>query len=60
MIKKGICKLMPKGYTKEKIKLFFIILINQKTQNLIYKIKNGNTIFKTTFNDTSLYTNEGL
>ena len=59
-LKKFISLLIPKGYTKEKIKLFFYKL--NKPKNTDFSIsKNGiKTIFKTTLGDTTLYTNEGL
>ena len=59
-IKKVLSFLVPKGFLKEKIKLFFYN-INKPANTTFDIIKNNNqTIFKTTFGKTTLFTTEGL
>lgn len=59
-IKNIISSVFPKGYPKEKIKLIFYNLNKSKNTTFgISKIQNK-TIFKTTFDGTTILTNEGL
>lgn len=59
-IKKAISVLVPKGYTKEKFKLFFYNL--SKPKNTRYEVlKKGDSIlFKTTYKNDVFYTNQAL
>lgn len=59
-IKKAISFIVPKGYTKERIKLFFYRLSNQKGISFDL-IKNGDkVVYKTTFDNAVLFTNQAL
>ena len=60
IIKKILSFIIPKGYTKEKIKLIFYNF--NKPKNTVFEILKiqNKTIFKTTFGETTLLTNEGL
>jgi FkbM family methyltransferase len=59
-IKKIISKLVPKGDTKETVKLFYYSLF--KPKNVAFELvdNNGAVAYKTTFNGLSLFTNEAL
>ncbi|WP_460574093.1 FkbM family methyltransferase, partial [Flavobacterium koreense] len=59
-IKKTLSKLMPKGHAKEKIKLFYYNFSKPNKTNFSIEKKEDKTIFKTTFDGVSIYTNEGL
>jgi len=59
-IKKTLSFIVPKGYAKEKVKLMFYNL--NKPKNTVFEILKiqNKTIFITTFEKTTLLTNEGL
>lgn len=59
-IKKVISYIVPKGYAKEKIKLFFYSLFRKKEITFDLVNEGKKVIYKTTFNDTVLLTNEAL
>lgn len=59
-IKKTISFFIPKGNSKEKIKLFYYKLFSNKAISFDIKIDNGKVIYKTTFDNKVLYTNEAL
>lgn len=59
-IKKIISKLLPKGASKELLKLNYYSIF--KSKNVIFELINSNSkiIYKTSFNNISLVTNEAL
>ena len=59
-VKKVLCFIVPKGYAKEKIKLFFYRLFKQKGIYFDLIKKEDKVIYKTTFSKTVLLTNEAL
>jgi len=59
-VKKAISYIVPKGYAKEKIKLFFYNLFKKKGISFDLLNHGNKVIYKTTFNDTVLLTNEAL
>lgn len=58
--KKAISYIVPKGYAKERIKLFFYSLFKHKGISFDIQKKAGKVIYKTTFGKTILFTNEAL
>lgn len=58
--KKAISFIFPKGYTKEKIKLFFYRLFKQNGISFDLVKKDNKVIYKTTFDKTVLFTNQAL
>lgn len=59
-IKKAISLLVPKGYTKEKFKLFFYNLSKPKNTTFEVLKKDEAILFKTTFKKDIFYTNQAL
>jgi len=64
-IKKSISFFVPKGYTKEKIKLFFYKTFSKNNVSFdVLKVANthtqGSYVYKTTFDDITLLTNQAL
>lgn len=59
-IKKIISKLVPKGDTKETVKLFYYSLFKPKNVEFELVDNNGAVAYKTTFRGLSLFTNEAL
>lgn len=59
-VKKTISYIVPKGYAKEKIKLSFYNLFRKKGISFEILKKDKKIIYKTTFKDTVLLTNEAL
>ncbi|MCF6132826.1 FkbM family methyltransferase [Flavobacterium wongokense] len=60
-VKKTLSYIVPKGYAKERIKLFFYGLFQKKGISFeIIKKSKDKVIYKTTFGKTTLLTNEAL
>ncbi|MDI9258524.1 FkbM family methyltransferase [Flavobacterium sedimenticola] len=59
-LKKAISSLVPKGYFKEKIKLFFYNLFPRRGISFEILKQETKVIYKTTFGKTVLLTNEAL
>ena len=59
-IKKVISFFVPKGYTKEKIKLFFYKTFSKSNVSFDLLKVEDKTIYKTTFDDKTLFTNQAL
>lgn len=59
-IKKAISFFVPKGYTKEVIKLSFYQSFRKRGVAFDIVKKEGKVIYKTTYNETTLFTKEAL
>lgn len=59
-VKKAISFMVPKGYAKEKIKLFFYSLLRKKEISFDILKEKDKVIYKTVFGKTVLLTNEAL
>lgn len=59
-IKKILSKIVPKGNTKEQVKLFYYSLFKPKNVAFELADNSGAVVYKTTFTGLSLYTNEAL
>lgn len=59
-VKKVISFIIPKGYAKEKVKLFFYSLWKEKGISFNLQKNGDEVIYKTTFGKTVLWTNEAL
>lgn len=59
-LKKVISRLVPKGNTKEKLKLAYYGLLKPKNVRFELLEDKGKTVYKTTFDEISLTTNEAL
>lgn len=59
-VKKAISFIVPKGYAKERIKLFFYSFFKRKGISFEILKKGDKVIYKTTYDKTVLLTNEAL
>lgn len=59
-VKKAISYIVPKGFAKEKVKLFFYNMFKQNGISFDLIKKGNKVIYKTTFGKTELLTNQAL